>query len=83
VVANSISRRPFVLRKQPEIGTKTIGLAPTQAENSRKNKDEDGRVAEWFKAAVLKTAVGESLPWVRIPPLPPNIVDFKRLSMVF
>ena len=30
-----------------------------------------GRVAEWFKAAVLKTAVGESLPWVRIPPLPP------------
>jgi hypothetical protein len=28
-------------------------------------------VAEWFKAAVLKTAVGESLPWVRIPPLPP------------
>jgi len=28
-------------------------------------------VAEWFKAAVLKTAVGESPPWVRIPPLPP------------
>ena len=28
-------------------------------------------MAEWFKAAVLKTAVGESLPWVRIPPLPP------------
>ena len=30
-----------------------------------------GRVAEWFKAAVLKTAVGASSPWVRIPPLPP------------
>ena len=30
-----------------------------------------GRVAEWFKAAVLKTAVGASPPWVRIPPLPP------------
>ena len=30
-----------------------------------------GRVAEWFKAAVLKTAVGESPPWVRIPPRPP------------
>lgn len=30
-----------------------------------------GQVAEWFKAAVLKTAVGESLPWVRIPPCPP------------
>ena len=30
-----------------------------------------GRVAEWFKAAVLKTAAGQSPPWVRIPPLPP------------
>ena len=30
-----------------------------------------GQVAEWFKAAVLKTAVGVSLPWVRIPPCPP------------
>src|SRR5277367_4806253 len=30
-----------------------------------------GWVAEWFKAAVLKTAVGESPPWVRIPPRPP------------
>ena len=28
-------------------------------------------MAEWFKAAVLKTAVGESSPWVRIPPCPP------------
>ena len=33
-----------------------------------------GRVAEWFKAAVLKTAVGATPPWVRIPPLPPNSV---------
>ena len=31
-----------------------------------------GSVAEWFKALVLKTSVGESLPWVRIPPLPPK-----------
>jgi hypothetical protein len=30
-----------------------------------------GRVAEWFKAAVLKTARGASPSWVRIPPLPP------------
>jgi TolB-like protein/DNA-binding SARP family transcriptional activator/Tfp pilus assembly protein PilF len=29
-------------------------------------------VAEWFKAAVLKTAVGASPPWVRIPPSPPR-----------
>src|SRR5471032_724754 len=30
-----------------------------------------GRVSEWFMDAVLKTAVAERLPWVRIPPLPP------------
>ena len=30
----------------------------------------DGWVAEWFKAPVLKTGVGESPPWVRIPPHP-------------
>ena len=32
---------------------------------------QTGRVAEWFKAAVLKTAEGATLPWVRIPPAPP------------
>src|SRR5690606_21194525 len=32
---------------------------------------EAGRVAEWFKAAVLKTAEAVMSPWVRIPPLPP------------
>ena len=31
-----------------------------------------GEMAEWFKAAVLKTAVGVSLPWVRIPLSPPD-----------
>ncbi len=30
-----------------------------------------GWVAEWFKAAVLKTAGRASAPWVRIPPHPP------------
>ncbi len=30
-----------------------------------------GEMAEWFKAAVLKTAVGASLPGVRIPLSPP------------
>ena len=42
-----------------------------------------GRVAEWFKAAVLKTAMGASPSWVRIPPLPPavasKLLDTKRL----
>jgi hypothetical protein len=32
-------------------------------------------VAEWFKAAVLKTARGVSPSWVRIPPLPPDTFD--------
>src|SRR5262249_54627796 len=31
-----------------------------------------GRVAEWFKAPVLKTGVPARVPWVRIPPLPPK-----------
>ena len=35
------------------------------------------RAAQCFLAAVLKTAVGESLPWVRIPPLPPVSADFR------
>src|SRR3954454_5977136 len=30
-----------------------------------------GGVVEWFKAAVLKTAVPARVPWVRIPPPPP------------
>ena len=33
-----------------------------------------GRVAEWFKAPVLKTGVPARVPWVRIPPLPPETV---------
>jgi hypothetical protein len=37
-------------------------------------------VAEWFKAAVLKTAVGSRPPWVRIPPHPPPDVVFAQVS---
>ncbi len=32
-----------------------------------------GGVAEWFKAAVLKTAVLVRVPWVRILPPPPEV----------
>jgi hypothetical protein len=39
-----------------------------------------GEVAEWFKAEVLKTSVGASLPWVRIPPSPPTCQFNARLS---
>ena len=38
-------------------------------------------MAEWFKAAVLKTAVGVSLPWVRIPlPPPPQFLLTRQCS---
>jgi hypothetical protein len=36
---------------------------------------QNGSVAEWFKALVLKTSVGGTLPWVRIPPLPPLSIE--------
>ena len=34
----------------------------------------DGRVAEWFKAPVLKTGVPARVSWVRIPPCPLVVV---------
>ena len=37
-----------------------------------------GRVAEWFKAPVLKTGVPARVPWVRIPPLPPPAFMLRR-----
>ena len=44
-----------------------------------------GGVAEWLNAPVLKTDVGESLPWVRIPPPPPspNLPPARRLNSLF
>ena len=44
-----------------------------------------GGVAEWLNAPVLKTDVGESLPWVRIPPPPPfnHIKVFKNNILGF
>ena len=32
-------------------------------------------MAEWFKAPVLKTGVPARVPWVRIPPLPPKLIE--------
>jgi hypothetical protein len=45
-------------------------------------------VAEWLKAAVLKTAVRVTVPWVRIPPPPPIAcykvkLMFPKISLVF
>ncbi len=35
-------------------------------------------MAEWLKAPDSKSGVGATLPWVRIPPLPPHIVYFQQ-----
>ena len=40
-----------------------------------------GQVAEWLNAAVLKTAVRVSVPWVRIPPCPPDSQSLHRQRM--
>ena len=40
----------------------------------------DGEVAEWSIAAVLKTASGESLTGVRIPPSPPALLEELKLK---
>ena len=54
------------------VGSSKIYLGITRRVD---NSAQRGQVAEWFKAAVLKTAVGASSPWVRIPPCPPSIED--------
>ena len=42
-----------------------------------------GEVPEWLKGPVLKTGVRASVPWVRIPPSPPNIVFYRVLEGVW
>jgi hypothetical protein len=44
---------------------------PRRGDLAKCLSSNDGRVAEWFKAPVLKTGVPARVPWVRIPPLPP------------
>lgn len=46
------------------------------------SNSELGRVAEWFKAPVLKTGVPARVPWVRIPPLPPKHQQNQLLRLV-
>ena len=54
---------------------------PCTKERTRSKRISSGEVAEWFKAAVLKTAVGASSPWVRIPPSPPIIARSGRAGL--
>ena len=41
-----------------------------------------GEMAEWFKAAVLKTAERETVPGVRIPLSPPTFARFAESESV-
>ena len=43
---------------------------------------DDGRVAEWLMAPVLKTGVPERVSGVRIPPLPPSISRINNLREI-
>ena len=57
---------PLCARALPSGSFPEIRVRQTMLDRTR------GGVAEWFKAAVLKTAVPETVPWVRIPPPPPH-----------
>ena len=45
-------------------------------------KFQDGWVAEWLKAPVLKTGRRATVSWVRIPPHPPKHIDLPALLFV-
>src|SRR6266478_1107457 len=63
-----ITRHPRILADIPG------GTSRFQSGTPRRRTLDIGRpgwVAERFKAPVLKTGVGASSPWVRIPPHPP------------
>jgi hypothetical protein len=38
-------------------------------------QSSEGQVAEWFKAHAWNACVRESVPWVRIPPCPPLLIE--------
>lgn len=42
-----------------------------------------GEVVERFKALVLKTSEGVTLPWVRIPPSPSFYINYSRQDVAF
>ena len=50
----------------------------TECDKSPRLQLSFGRLAERFKAAVLKTAEGSRPPWVRIPRLPPSDPGLSR-----
>src|SRR5260370_37053278 len=72
--------RPFVLNENSAIGSGNQHFPPRSTPAKSQNS-KDGRVAEWFKAPVLKTGVPARVPWVRIPPLPPVPMQLQWLPL--
>ena len=71
---------PHDQRKSPALRWRTafqnrVAAGMRSSSPSARAEARPGSVAEWFKALVLKTSVGETPPWVRIPPLPPRPSD--------
>src|SRR3989339_862380 len=63
--------RPLRLRSPKRATTDTVRQTRVSEIDTSSNY-LNGEMAEWFKAAVLKTVVDESPPWVRIPLSPPK-----------
>src|SRR5690606_2061410 len=67
------ARRSICPRDRRQLPRKNVLHCPAPADKSRLHDDRrHGEVAEWSNAAVSKTVVGASPPWVRIPPSPPS-----------
>ena len=66
----------------PEPYSRFIKAIAFQNRNASPKESMPGGVAEWSIATVLKTVERESVPWVRIPPPPPDIYfhEFDRVA---
>ena len=64
---------------QPSLGEVKVRLGNCSGFGSA-SQSANGEVAEWSIAAVLKTASGESLTGVRIPPSPPALLEEWKLE---
>jgi hypothetical protein len=70
-------------RQRPCQRHATRGLClPPSPEGVFISRGRGGGVAEWLKAAVLKTARGLRSSWVRIPPPPPSRYTIRRYATV-
>jgi hypothetical protein len=68
-----------IVVRVPQANRRTFQALPSPARRPRpQGYDGGGGMAEWFKAAVLKTVDGETRPGVRIPLPPPLIKELRQ-----